>query len=160
MKRTEVVRDTRSVDFEPEYQLLSKVYHKHASGSAYALSQESLSLLASVPAPYWRSFAHEDVSVGAWMLALAVTHQDDRRLCSDSCTQGIVLWDGVPTRPSDAAAHMQRRERLCQGDEQHVNEAQLVEAALQQDAEDAALAHRGGVLAAVGRAAAFEAHAS
>ena len=158
MMRTEVVRDPRSADFEPAYQLLSNVYFKHASGSAYALSQASLALLTSLPAARWRSFAHEDVSVGAWALALDIEHRDDRRLCSDSCTQGIVLWDGVPTHPSDAAAHMRRRAELCQFDEQHVNEAQLVEAALQQDADSEALARRASVLAAVGRAASFEAH--
>jgi hypothetical protein len=44
-----------------------------------------------------RMFNNEDVTIGSWMLALNVEHEDDRKLCSTECTQdSIAVWD-LPT---------------------------------------------------------------
>ncbi|KAJ6752010.1 hypothetical protein OIU85_002431 [Salix viminalis] len=42
-------------------------------------------------------FSNEDVTIGAWMLAMNVNHEDNRALCSPECTpSSIAVWD-IPT---------------------------------------------------------------
>jgi len=39
-------------------------------------------------------FSNEDVTIGAWMLAMNVNHEDNRALCSPECTpSSIAVWD-------------------------------------------------------------------
>lgn len=41
--------------------------------------------------------SHEDVTVGAWMIAMNVNHEDDRLLCvPDYEPSAIAVWD-IPT---------------------------------------------------------------
>ncbi|XP_020674135.1 probable beta-1,3-galactosyltransferase 14 isoform X3 [Dendrobium catenatum] len=42
----------------------------------------------------FRMFSNEDVTLGAWMLAMNVNHEDNRALCSPNCTpSSIAVWD-------------------------------------------------------------------
>ncbi|MFS7984334.1 putative glycosyl transferase, family 31 [Helianthus anomalus] len=43
---------------------------------------------------YFRMFSNEDVTIGAWMLAMNVTHENNRQLCQPECTAtSIAVWD-------------------------------------------------------------------
>lgn len=35
-----------------------------------------------------KTYAHDDISVGSWMIGLQATHIDDNRLCCSSVRQG------------------------------------------------------------------------
>lgn len=42
----------------------------------------------------FRMFSNEDVTIGAWMLAMNVNHEDNRALCAPECTPtSIAVWD-------------------------------------------------------------------
>lgn len=42
----------------------------------------------------FRMFNNEDVTIGAWMLAMNVNHEDNRQLCQPECTStSIAVWD-------------------------------------------------------------------
>lgn len=39
-------------------------------------------------------FSNEDVTIGAWMLAMNVNHEDNRQLCQPECTpSSVAVWD-------------------------------------------------------------------
>jgi hypothetical protein len=39
-------------------------------------------------------FMNEDVTIGVWMLAMDVTHEDNRALCDPQChPNSIAVWD-------------------------------------------------------------------
>lgn len=39
-------------------------------------------------------FSNEDVTIGSWMLAMNVYHEDNRALCDPRCTPtSIAVWD-------------------------------------------------------------------
>lgn len=41
-----------------------------------------------------RMFSNEDVTIGSWMLAMNVQHEDNRALCDPRCTPtSIAVWD-------------------------------------------------------------------
>lgn len=126
-----VITDPGLTRFEPAHHILPDSYFLHAGGSAYALSRRSAALVTAIPPPFWRSFAREDVSMAARMLALDVTYLHDMRLCSDSCVDGAALWDAVQPRPEDAVANLHHLHKLCQVGEEHVSEAQVVDLALE-----------------------------
>ncbi|XP_020527868.1 probable beta-1,3-galactosyltransferase 14 isoform X2 [Amborella trichopoda] len=42
----------------------------------------------------FRMFSNEDVTIGSWMLAMNVNHEDNHELCSTECTSSsIAVWD-------------------------------------------------------------------
>lgn len=42
----------------------------------------------------FRMFSNEDVTIGAWMLAMNVNHENIHELCSSECTStSIAVWD-------------------------------------------------------------------
>ncbi|XVF78772.1 hypothetical protein PTKIN_Ptkin14bG0163100 [Pterospermum kingtungense] len=42
----------------------------------------------------FRMFSNEDVTIGSWMLAMNVNHEDNRELCAPECTPtSIAVWD-------------------------------------------------------------------
>jgi len=66
----------------------------HASGSLYALSSEVVEAVATAKSESLRMFDYEDVTVGAWMLAMNVKHEDNRAMCDPTCTpSSIAVWD-------------------------------------------------------------------
>lgn len=46
-------------------------------------------ILAVVYRDYLHPYAHEDISVGSWMIGLDVQHVDERRLCCGSAPKGL-----------------------------------------------------------------------
>lgn len=39
-------------------------------------------------------FSNEDVTIGSWMLAMNVNHEDSKLLCQAECTpSSIAVWD-------------------------------------------------------------------
>lgn len=41
-----------------------------------------------------RMFSNEDVTIGSWMLAMNVHHEDNRAICDPRCTPtSIAVWD-------------------------------------------------------------------
>ncbi|KAI8552464.1 hypothetical protein RHMOL_Rhmol06G0268800 [Rhododendron molle] len=44
-------------------------------------------------APF-RMFSNEDVTIGAWMLAMNVNHENNQHLCESECTSSFIsVWD-------------------------------------------------------------------
>lgn len=42
----------------------------------------------------FRMFSNEDVTIGAWMLAMNVNHENNKALCATDCTPtSIAVWD-------------------------------------------------------------------
>lgn len=42
----------------------------------------------------FRMFSNEDVTIGAWMLAMNVNHENNHELCATDCTAtSIAVWD-------------------------------------------------------------------
>uniref|UniRef100_A0A0D9YPB1 Hexosyltransferase n=1 Tax=Oryza glumipatula TaxID=40148 RepID=A0A0D9YPB1_9ORYZ len=69
-------------------------YFSHASGLLYALSSEVVGSLAATNNDSLRMFDYEDVTVGSWMLAMNVKHEDNRAMCDSACTPtSIAVWD-------------------------------------------------------------------
>eukprot|EP01025_Chloroclados_australasicus_P023180 TRINITY_DN23582_c0_g1_i6.p2 TRINITY_DN23582_c0_g1~~TRINITY_DN23582_c0_g1_i6.p2 ORF type:complete len:147 (-),score=11.52 TRINITY_DN23582_c0_g1_i6:512-952(-) len=73
-----------------------KDYFTHAWGSIYVLSNKASKLIVSVPEESLRHFSNEDVTLGSWMMALNVTHYDDRRLCSPHCSENSLAVYDIP----------------------------------------------------------------
>jgi len=83
--------------YEPDHALLgSKEYFRHAWGPIYALQRRAVEAVTQIPAGSLRHFANEDVTVGAWMLALAMAHHHDPRLCSAHCSATSVAVYDIP----------------------------------------------------------------
>lgn len=41
-----------------------------------------------------RMFDYEDVTIGSWMLAMNVNHEDNRAMCDSTCSPtSIAVWD-------------------------------------------------------------------
>ncbi|KAL3152446.1 hypothetical protein ABBQ32_001493 [Trebouxia sp. C0010 RCD-2024] len=101
--------------YEPQHAVLgSKQYFTHAWGSIYVLSGTAASSIAQMPSRM-RYFANEDVTLGAWMLALDVNHFDDRRLCDPWCTPSSLAVYNIPEcsglcNPVDDLLHLYAQE--------------------------------------------------
>lgn len=94
MKKGPVFRDPNLKWYEPLGDLLGNEYFLHAYGPIYALSAEVVAGLSVLRNDSFRMFSNEDVTIGAWMLAMNVNHEDNRQLCSPECTStSIAVWD-------------------------------------------------------------------
>ncbi|CAL5227666.1 g10673 [Coccomyxa viridis] len=91
MKSGQVLTDRRYKWFEPEYWRFGDPasaegqinYMRHASGQVYGLSGPVARYIGR-NGPILHRFANEDVTLGAWLVGLEVTHVDERRFCCDS----------------------------------------------------------------------------
>lgn len=94
MKKGPVFTDPKLKWYEPLSHLLGKEYFLHAYGPIYALSADVVASLASIRNNSFRMFSNEDVTIGSWMLAMNVNHEDNRQLCEPDCTPtSIAVWD-------------------------------------------------------------------
>ncbi|KAF0926564.1 hypothetical protein E2562_026880 [Oryza meyeriana var. granulata] len=94
MKKGPVVSDPNMKWYEGSWELLGNEYFSHASGLLYALSSEVVGSLAAAKNDSLRMFDYEDVTVGSWMLAMNVKHEDNRAMCDSACTPtSIAVWD-------------------------------------------------------------------
>ncbi|XP_058776671.1 probable beta-1,3-galactosyltransferase 14 [Vicia villosa] len=94
MKKGDVFTDPEHRWYEPLYSLTGKEYFLYAYGAIYALSTDIVSNLVAFRNNSFRMFSNEDVTLGAWMLAMNVNHEDARELCAPECTlTSIAVWD-------------------------------------------------------------------
>ncbi|KAL6553498.1 hypothetical protein OROGR_007340 [Orobanche gracilis] len=94
MKKGPVFTDPKLKWYEPLARLLGKEYFLHAYGPIYALSADVVASLAALRNDSFRMFSNEDVTIGSWMLAMNVNHEDSKELCCAECTSSsIAVWD-------------------------------------------------------------------
>ncbi|CAL5200965.1 unnamed protein product [Lathyrus oleraceus] len=94
MKKGPVFTDPKLKWYEPLSNLLGKEYFLHAYGPIYALSADVVSSLVALRNNSFRMFSNEDVTIGAWMLAMNVKHENIHELCAPACTStSIAVWD-------------------------------------------------------------------
>ncbi|KAK9674483.1 hypothetical protein RND81_12G235500 [Saponaria officinalis] len=94
MKKGPVFTDPKLKWYEPLSHLLGKEYFLHAYGPIYALSAKVVRTLTALRNDSFRMFSNEDVTIGSWMLAMNVNHENNQELCSAECTStSIAVWD-------------------------------------------------------------------
>uniref|UniRef100_A0A0D6R5R8 Hexosyltransferase n=1 Tax=Araucaria cunninghamii TaxID=56994 RepID=A0A0D6R5R8_ARACU len=94
MKKGPVITDPKMKWYEPLGYLLGGEYFYHAYGPIYALSAEVVAGLAVARNDSFRMFSNEDVTIGSWMLAMNVNHEDNREICDSRCKPtSIAVWD-------------------------------------------------------------------
>lgn len=94
MKKGPVFTDPKLKWYEPLSHLIGKEYFLHAYGPIYALSANVVSSLVVLRNDSFRMFSNEDVTIGAWMLAMNVNHENIHQLCASDCTpKSIAVWD-------------------------------------------------------------------
>ncbi|XP_077237982.1 hydroxyproline O-galactosyltransferase HPGT3-like [Tasmannia lanceolata] len=88
MKSGDVISDEGKPWYEPEWWKFgdNKSYFRHAAGSLFILSG-NLARYISINSASLQSYAHDDVSVGSWMMGVEATYVDDTRLCCSSSRQ-------------------------------------------------------------------------
>ncbi|XP_077222302.1 hydroxyproline O-galactosyltransferase HPGT3-like isoform X2 [Tasmannia lanceolata] len=91
MKSGDVISDEGKPWYEPEWWKFGdeKSYFQHASGSLLILSR-SLAQYISINSASLQTYAHDDVSVGSWIMGLEATYVDDNRLCCSNSRQDRV----------------------------------------------------------------------
>ncbi|XP_021763704.1 probable beta-1,3-galactosyltransferase 12 [Chenopodium quinoa] len=94
MKKGPVITDPKMKWYESQGHLIGNEYFLHAYAPLYILSAEVVSSLASAKNNSLRIFSNEDVTIGSWMLAMNVHHEDNRAMCDPRCTPtSIGVWD-------------------------------------------------------------------
>ncbi|KAM0899756.1 hypothetical protein ACQ4PT_021103 [Festuca glaucescens] len=95
MKSGMVVSEEEQQWYEPEWWKFgdAKTYFRHASGSLFILSH-NLARYININSASLQSYAHDDISVGSWMMGLNATYVDDDRLCCLTSTQEKVCSSG------------------------------------------------------------------
>ncbi|CAL9117853.1 unnamed protein product [Musa textilis] len=93
MKKGPVITDRNMKWYESSGHLIGNEYFLHAHGPIYALSADIVAALASARNDSLRMFNNEDVTIGSWMLAMNVNHEDTKTLCEPICTStSIAVW--------------------------------------------------------------------
>ncbi|XP_024393869.1 probable beta-1,3-galactosyltransferase 13 [Physcomitrium patens] len=94
MKKGPVVTDPKYKWYEPKAYMVGREYFLHAYGPIYGLSKEVVANLAATKDHMYRMFINEDVTIGVWMLAMDVEHEDNRDICATKCgPTAIAVWD-------------------------------------------------------------------
>ncbi|CAH8260528.1 unnamed protein product [Arabidopsis lyrata] len=94
LKKGPVFTDPKLKWYEPLADLLGKEYFLHAYGPIYALSADVVTSLVALKNNSFRMFSNEDVTIGAWMLAMNVNHENLHTLCEPECSPySIAVWD-------------------------------------------------------------------
>ncbi|XP_042465114.1 probable beta-1,3-galactosyltransferase 14 [Zingiber officinale] len=94
MKNGPVVTDPNMKWYEPLSHLFGEIYFLHAYGPIYALSADVVSSLVALRNDSFRIFSNEDVTIGSWMLAMNVNHENNHALCASDCSSSsIAVWD-------------------------------------------------------------------
>lgn len=88
MKSGDVVTEEGKQWYEPQWWKFGdgKTYFRHASGSLFILSK-NLARYVNINSASLQTYAHDDISVGSWMMGLDTSHVDDDRLCCGSSRQ-------------------------------------------------------------------------
>ncbi|KAH9800013.1 putative beta-1,3-galactosyltransferase 12 [Citrus sinensis] len=100
MKKGHVITDPKMKWYEKSGHLIGNEYFLHAYGPIYVLSANVVASLAAARNNRYvllfslRMFSNEDVTIGSWMLAMNVHHEDNRAICDPRCTStSIAVWD-------------------------------------------------------------------
>ncbi|CAN1293500.1 Probable beta-1,3-galactosyltransferase 12 [Linum perenne] len=89
-----VITDPKLKWYEKSGHLIGNEYFLHAYGPIYVLSADIVASLAVARNNSFRMFSNEDVTIGSWMLAMDVKHEDNRAICDPQCTStSIAVWD-------------------------------------------------------------------
>ncbi|XP_042004244.1 hydroxyproline O-galactosyltransferase HPGT3-like isoform X1 [Salvia splendens] len=82
MKSGDVVVEEGKTWYEPEWWKFGdqKSYFRHAAGSIFVLSK-NLAQYVHINSASLKAYAHDDVSVGSWMMGVNTTYIDESRLC-------------------------------------------------------------------------------
>lgn len=88
MKSGVIISEEGKQWYEPQWWKFGdgKSYFRHAAGSLFILSK-NLANYVNVNSASLQTYAHDDISVGSWMMGLNTTHVDDDRLCCSSSRQ-------------------------------------------------------------------------
>ncbi|XP_059462149.1 hydroxyproline O-galactosyltransferase HPGT3 isoform X2 [Corylus avellana] len=91
MKSGDVISDEGKAWYEPDWWKFGdeKSYFRHASGALLILSK-NLAEYININSASLKAYAHDDISVGSWMMGLQSTYIDDNRLCCSSIRQDKV----------------------------------------------------------------------
>ncbi|KAG6483918.1 probable beta-1,3-galactosyltransferase 12 [Zingiber officinale] len=93
MKKGPVITDPNMKWYESSGKLIGNEYFLHADGPIYALSADTVAFLANARNDSLRFFNNEDVTIGSWMLAINVNHEDNKALCEPICSPtSIAVW--------------------------------------------------------------------
>ncbi|KAM7259057.1 hypothetical protein ACFE04_014798 [Oxalis oulophora] len=88
MKSGDVVTEEGKQWYEPDWWKFGdeKSYFRHASGSLVILSK-NLAEYININSESLKTYAHDDTSIGSWMMGLQSTYIDDNRLCCSGIKQ-------------------------------------------------------------------------
>ncbi|KAK4745845.1 hypothetical protein SAY87_012157 [Trapa incisa] len=120
MKKGPVFTDPKLKWYEPMGHLLGREYFLHAYGPIYALSADVVASLVALKNYSFRMLSNEDVTIGAWMLAMNVNHKNEKALCQPECTpSSIAVWD-IPKcsglcQPEKKLLELHRKEACYKG---------------------------------------------
>ncbi|XP_010526227.1 PREDICTED: hydroxyproline O-galactosyltransferase HPGT3 [Tarenaya hassleriana] len=91
MKSGEVVAEEGRQWYEPDWWKFGdeKSYFRHAAGSLLILSK-NLAQYIYINSASLKAYAHDDTSIGSWMIGVHSTYIDDNRLCCSSIRQDKV----------------------------------------------------------------------
>ncbi|CAH1451887.1 unnamed protein product [Lactuca virosa] len=91
MKSGEVVSEEGKQWYEPDWWKFgdAKSYFRHAGGSLYILSRNFAQYI-NINSASLKTYAHEDTSVGSWMMGIQATYIDDTRVCCGTSRQDKV----------------------------------------------------------------------
>ncbi|CAL9109405.1 unnamed protein product, partial [Musa acuminata var. zebrina] len=89
MKSGGVISEEGRQWYEPEWWKFgeAKSYFRHAAGSLIILSN-NLARYININSASLQTYAHDDTSVGSWIIGLDATYVDDDHLCCSSSRQG------------------------------------------------------------------------
>lgn len=94
MKKGSVITNAKKKWYEKSADVIGSEYFLHAYGPIYVLSAGVVASLAVARNNSLRMFNNEDVSIGSWILAMNVQHEDNRAICDPRCTStSIAVWD-------------------------------------------------------------------
>lgn len=91
MKSGEVITEEGKPWYEPDWWKFGdeKSYFRHAGGSLFILSR-NLAHYIYINSLSLKAYAHDDTSVGSWMIGLQAAYIDDTRLCCSNTKQDKV----------------------------------------------------------------------
>ncbi|KAH9302046.1 hypothetical protein KI387_013629, partial [Taxus chinensis] len=88
MKSGVVISDESQQWYEPDWWKFGdeKSYIRHAAAPLYVLSRD-LAQYININSASLNTYAHEDISVGSWMMGLDAEYIDERRFCCNSIVE-------------------------------------------------------------------------
>ncbi|XP_008791474.2 hydroxyproline O-galactosyltransferase HPGT1-like isoform X1 [Phoenix dactylifera] len=91
MKSGEVFSQSNHKWYEPDWWKFGdgKSYFRHASGEIFVISR-ALAQFISINRYILRTYAHDDVSAGSWMIGLHVKHVNEGKFCCSSWSSGAI----------------------------------------------------------------------